>query len=166
MQNGIHCIVVHMYSRLALDCSLAPFHEFCSFVSILMEPRHSNLETLVLQRLSESPSLSFAAPFPTWHQRCSSAQGKPVDDGRHCNGFEDVTSNYCEPSVSLNSHTADFFLLHLLLLYCRYGVKVDMWATGVVCYIMLSGVSPFIVHPSDRMLYGRCLQHTMHSHKY
>ena len=41
-----------------------------------------------------------------------------------------------------------------------------MWATGVVCYIMLCGVSPFVVDHSDKVLYGRCVvPHVAYSHR-
>ena len=37
----------------------------------------------------------------------------------------------------------------------RYGTKVDLWATGVVCYVMLCGVSPFNTCPEDKNVTGK-----------
>jgi hypothetical protein len=42
-----------------------------------------------------------------------------------------------------------------MLLGTGYGTKVDLWATGVVCYVMLCGVSPFNTCPEDKNVTGK-----------
>ena len=45
-----------------------------------------------------------------------------------------------------------------ILAECGYGLKVDVWATGVILYILLSGVAPFSSSSEDQEeLYNQIL---------